>query len=199
MATQKNLGGLVGEKNGSWKVEREWIRQDSRETGIRAQRMGGWGGSSPGVQTFTHYCSIQAKIVWNIFAAVWEFVINIQILQSFFSYFSLSPSKHDLVCLGLERIGAVYVILDWGQLGWLAGSSHRQSWKMSNLLHGPISTNQILPWEKRVNGDIFGTSNLQNRTYDLWWINVDLSISSQSCKMSRIWRIYPCKEIGQLG
>ena len=40
-----------------------------------------------------------------------------------------------------------------------------QSWKMSNLLHGPISTNQILPREKRVNRDIFGTSNLQNRTY----------------------------------
>ena len=40
-----------------------------------------------------------------------------------------------------------------------------QSWKMSNLLHGPISTNQILPQEKRVNRDIFGTSNLQNRTY----------------------------------
>ena len=27
--------------------------------------------------------------------------------SSFFFYFSLSPSKHDLVCLGLERIGAV--------------------------------------------------------------------------------------------
>ena len=40
-----------------------------------------------------------------------------------------------------------------------------QSWKMSNLLHGPISTNQLLPREKRVNRDIFGTSNLQNRTY----------------------------------
>ena len=40
-----------------------------------------------------------------------------------------------------------------------------QSWKMSNLLHGPISTNQILPGEKRVNRDIFGTLNLQNRTY----------------------------------
>ena len=40
-----------------------------------------------------------------------------------------------------------------------------QSWKMSNLLHGPISTNQILPREKRVNRNIFGTSNLQNRTY----------------------------------
>ena len=43
--------------------------------------------------------------------------------------------------------------------------AHWQSWKMSNLLHGPISTNQILPREKRVNRDIFGTSNLQNRTY----------------------------------
>ena len=40
-----------------------------------------------------------------------------------------------------------------------------QSWKMSSLLHGPISTNQILPWEKRLNRDIFRTSNLQNRTY----------------------------------
>ena len=39
-----------------------------------------------------------------------------------------------------------------------------QSWKMSNLLHGPISANQILPWEKRVNRNIFGTSNLKNRT-----------------------------------
>ena len=38
------------------------------------------------------------------------------------------------------------------------------SCKMSNLLHGPISTNQILPREKRVDRDIFGTSNLQNRT-----------------------------------
>ena len=51
-----------------------------------------------------------------------------------------------------------------------------QSWKMSNLLHGPISTNQILPREKRVNRDIFGTSNLQNRTYgvscdELMWID----------------------------
>ena len=43
--------------------------------------------------------------------------------------------------------------------------SYRQSWKMSNLLHGPISTNQILPREKRINRNIFGTSNLQNRTY----------------------------------
>ena len=40
-----------------------------------------------------------------------------------------------------------------------------QSWKMSNLLHGPISTNQILPREKRVTRNIFGTSNLQNKTY----------------------------------
>ena len=40
-----------------------------------------------------------------------------------------------------------------------------QSWKMSNLLHGPISTNQILPREKHVSRDIFGASNLQNRTY----------------------------------
>ena len=30
------------------------------------------------------------------------------------------------------------------------------SCKMSNLLHGPISTNQILPREKHVNRDIFG-------------------------------------------
>ena len=42
---------------------------------------------------------------------------------------------------------------------------HVQRWKMSNLLHGPISTNQIIPRENRVNHDIFGTSNLQNRTY----------------------------------
>ena len=42
-----------------------------------------------------------------------------------------------------------------------------QSWKMSNLLHGPISTNQILPQEKHVNRDIFGTSNLQNRTFEV--------------------------------
>ena len=40
-----------------------------------------------------------------------------------------------------------------------------QSWKMSNLLHGPISTNQILPREKRINRDILGTSNLQNISY----------------------------------
>ena len=33
---------------------------------------------------------------------------------------------------------------------------------MSNLLQEPISTNQILPQEQR---DIFGTSNLQKRTY----------------------------------
>ena len=51
-----------------------------------------------------------------------------------------------------------------------------QSWKMSNPLHGPISTNQILPREKHVNHNIFGTSNLQNRTYgvscdELMWIN----------------------------
>ena len=30
-----------------------------------------------------------------------------------------------------------------------------QSCKMSNLLHGPRSSNQILPREKRVNRDIF--------------------------------------------
>ena len=47
---------------------------------------------------------------------------------------------------------------------------------MSNILHGPISTNQILPGEKCVNRDIFGTSNLQNRTYGVsgdekMWIN----------------------------
>ena len=40
-----------------------------------------------------------------------------------------------------------------------------QRWKMSNLLHGPISTNQILPREKRVNCDIFGTSNPKHRSY----------------------------------
>ena len=40
-----------------------------------------------------------------------------------------------------------------------------QSWKMSNLLHGPLSPNQILPREKRVNRDMFGTSNLQNISY----------------------------------
>ena len=46
-------------------------------------------------------------------------------------------------------------------------SVDEQSWKMSNLLHGPISTHQILPRERRVNRDIFGTSNLQNRTYGI--------------------------------
>ena len=56
--------------------------------------------------------------------------------------------------------------LPYGRNVHKEGHQHwRQSWKMSNLLHGPISTNQILPREKRVNRDIFGTSNLQNRTY----------------------------------
>ena len=36
-------------------------------------------------------------------------------------------------------------------------SSTSQSCKVSNLLHGPESSNQILPREKRVNRDIFGT------------------------------------------
>ena len=44
-------------------------------------------------------------------------------------------------------------------------SYFHQSWKMSNLLHGPISTNQILPRDERINRNIFGTSNLQNKTY----------------------------------
>ena len=47
----------------------------------------------------------------------------------------------------------------------MVDGSAGQTWKMSNLLHGPISTNQILPRENRANCDIFGTSNLQNRTY----------------------------------
>ena len=50
----------------------------------------------------------------------------------------------------------------FGRVGW---GVWPQRWKMSNLLHGPVSTNQILPREKRVNRDIFGTPNLQNRTY----------------------------------
>ena len=33
--------------------------------------------------------------------------------------------------------------------------------------HGPISSNQILPQEKRVHCDIFGTSNLQNRIFEV--------------------------------
>ena len=41
-----------------------------------------------------------------------------------------------------------------GDLQWRTVNGRRQSWKMSNLLHGPISTNQILPGEKRVNRDI---------------------------------------------
>ena len=48
---------------------------------------------------------------------------------------------------------------------FLSYSNSTQRWKMSNLLHGPISTNQILPREKGVNRDVFGTSNLQNITY----------------------------------
>ena len=35
------------------------------------------------------------------------------------------------------------------------GEGDGQSWKMSNLLHGPESSNQILPRGKRVNCDIF--------------------------------------------
>ena len=42
-----------------------------------------------------------------------------------------------------------------------------RSCKMSNLLQGPISSNQILPREKCVNRDIFSPSNLQNRTYEV--------------------------------
>ena len=53
----------------------------------------------------------------------------------------------------------------WSLLDSRATRSITSSRKMSNLLHGPISTNQILPREKRVNRDIFGTSNLQIRTY----------------------------------
>ena len=39
-----------------------------------------------------------------------------------------------------------------------------QSCKISNLLQGPILSNQILPREKGVNRDIFCTSTLKNRT-----------------------------------
>ena len=42
-----------------------------------------------------------------------------------------------------------------------------QSCKMSNLLHGQKSKNQILPQEKCVNCDIFSTSNqLQTQTFN---------------------------------
>ena len=44
---------------------------------------------------------------------------------------------------------------------------------MSNLWHGPISTNQILAREKRVNRDIFGKPTKQNLWGFLWWINVN--------------------------
>ena len=52
---------------------------------------------------------------------------------------------------------------------------------MSNLLHGPISTNQILPREKRVNRGF------------LWWINVDkLSIyGSLSIDLKFVAHIFP--------
>ena len=57
-----------------------------------------------------------------------------------------SPAGHHLRCkkCHLASVDLVLICVD-------------QSWKMSNLLHGPISTNQILPREKRVNRDIFGT------------------------------------------
>ena len=68
----------------------------------------------------------------------------------------------------------MFLLLQWDQIhlhihlmydfeNW--STANTQSWKMSNLLHGPISTNQILPQEKRVNRDICGTSNQQNMTY----------------------------------
>ena len=45
----------------------------------------------------------------------------------------------------------------------LPAQVRKQSCKMSNLLHGPKSSNQILPREMRVNADIFSASNQQNR------------------------------------
>ena len=65
----------------------------------------------------------------------------------------------------MEEGTAVAPVLTVHCFPGIEGFSHDQSWKMSNLLHGPISTNQILPGEKRVNRDVFGTLNLQNRTY----------------------------------
>ena len=50
-----------------------------------------------------------------------------------------------------------------------------QRWKMSNLLHGPISTNQILPREKARKLRHFWhfKPTKQNLWGFLWWINVD--------------------------
>ena len=49
------------------------------------------------------------------------------------------------------------------ETGDTGDSGKTQSCKMSNLLHGQKSRNQILPQEKGVNRDIFSTSNKQNR------------------------------------
>ena len=73
----------------------------------------------------------------------------------------VSPVSHVSSASSCTRMRRFWQIC-WN---WPKRKGSRQSWKMSNLLHGPISTNQILPREKRVNRDIFGTSKIQNRTY----------------------------------
>ena len=108
------------------------------------------------------------------------------VAKKFGNAFEVNRSNEVFVLVEDERVGLVQSLVspqEVGSLGFGLVPLHRlrerdvvgldepvdsgsiQSWKMSNLLHGPISTNQILPREKRLNRDIFGTSNLQNRTY----------------------------------
>ena len=65
-----------------------------------------------------------------------------------------------LLCEHLPKLGHFLGLIRNACHVYLKGLITRQSWKMSNLLHGPEFSNQILPREKRVNRDIFGTSNL---------------------------------------
>ena len=62
-----------------------------------------------------------------------------------------------------------------------------KSCKMSNLLHGPKSSKQILPQEKRVNWNILEGF--------LWWINVDtgytVNLSMSICPLNLVAQILP--------
>ena len=80
-------------------------------------------------------------------------------LSSTFSSFTVCSTISSSSCLFsiftftrfAFSLGETDSSLDLVLLSWLRSPERgnpRQSWKMSNLLHGPISTNQILPREK---------------------------------------------------
>ena len=92
------------------------------------------------------------------------FIISLTFLSSFGLQLFLVFEEYIFYtwCTAYKKV--VNILLETPKEKASAGNDEMQaqSCKMSNLLHGPMSTNQILPREKR---DIFCTSNIQNRTY----------------------------------